>query len=39
MDEYAKGNDTFNTYFKSQIGWFVVFCVFTFFSVVMMVTR
>jgi len=39
MDNYAKGSETFDSYFTSQIGWFVVFCVFTFLSLVLLISR
>jgi len=39
MDRFARGEETFYDYFLGSLGWFVVFCVFTFLSLAMIVTR
>ena len=37
MDDFASGKDpNFLEYFAESIGWFALFCVFTFLSIVML---
>lgn len=37
MDKYASGQASFSDYFEGSLGWFVLFCVFTFLAVALTV--